>query len=75
MTPPGSVSRLIARNRSPTKTFAGSRWRAGRYRMGSPPSRLTANLSEQLEIDTAELAAQIAQGVIALGELAKQGID
>lgn len=35
---------------------------------------LTANISEKLDADTSALAAQIAQGVIALGELAKQHI-
>lgn len=33
---------------------------------------LTANISEQLESDTSELAGQIAQGVITLGELARR---
>jgi hypothetical protein len=33
---------------------------------------LTGNLSDQLDADSTALAAQIAQGVIALGELAKQ---
>jgi hypothetical protein len=35
---------------------------------------LTANISEQLDADTSALAAQIAQGAIALGELARQQI-
>ena len=33
---------------------------------------LTANISEQLGTDPSALAAEIAQGVVALGELAKQ---
>jgi AcrR family transcriptional regulator len=35
---------------------------------------LTANISERLDADTSALVAQITQGVIALGELAKQQI-
>jgi AcrR family transcriptional regulator len=35
---------------------------------------LTANISEQLDADTSTLAAQITQGVITMGELAKQQI-
>jgi len=35
---------------------------------------LTANISEQIDANAAALAAQIAHGVIALGELAKQQI-
>ena len=35
---------------------------------------LTANISEHLDADTPVLMAQIAQGVVALGELAKQQI-
>jgi AcrR family transcriptional regulator len=35
---------------------------------------LTANLAEQLDADTSALAAQIVQGVVTLGELAKHQI-
>jgi AcrR family transcriptional regulator len=36
---------------------------------------LTANISEQLNADTAALTAQIARGIIAMGELVEQRLD